>query len=124
MDCAIAQAEALCALGRGDGVPFWGQGPPKKVSASAIVLLGRVDTNGGGLGRGYSLKASGSGMERTFRARLPLDEYLVDVHIRPPRATSRISSASWCNSGRRSWLLTRHAERGQGMLASLGCPGL
>ena len=55
------------------------------MSASAIVLLGRVDTNGGGLGRERSLNASGSGVERTIRARLPPEEYLVDVHITAPQ---------------------------------------
>jgi hypothetical protein len=64
---------------------FGGQGPPNKVSASATELLGRVDTNGGGLGRAYSLKASGSGVKRVIRARLPPDEYLVDVHITAPQ---------------------------------------
>jgi len=85
MDCAAAQAKALCAFRHGDGVPFWGQTLPNKVSASTIVLLGRVDTNGGGLGRERSLKASGSGMERTIRIRLSPDEYLVDVHITAPQ---------------------------------------
>ena len=64
---------------------FGGQGPPNEVSASATELLGRVDTNGGGLGREFSLKARGSSVERAIRARLPPEEYLVDVHITAPQ---------------------------------------
>ena len=62
-----------------------GQTPLNKVSASATELLGRVDTNGGGVGRERSLKAGGSGMERIISADLPPDGYLVDVYIRAPQ---------------------------------------
>ena len=81
MDCATPQADALRAFRLGDGVLFGGQTTPNKVSASATVLLGRVDTNGGGFGRELSLRARGSGMERTIPAEMPPDEYLMEVHI-------------------------------------------
>jgi hypothetical protein len=110
MDCATAQSDALRAFRLGDGGPFGGQTTPNKVSASATVHLGRVDTNGGGFGRELSLRARGSGMVRTIPAEMPQTSISWMYTLRRPKVTPRTFSASWCNSSRKLRLLMHHTN--------------
>jgi hypothetical protein len=65
---------------------YGGQRPPKKVGARASPLS-KNDTSSASanLNRSRSLKAHGSGVERTIPAELPPGEYVVDVHVTEPQ---------------------------------------
>jgi hypothetical protein len=61
---------------------YGGQSPPKKVGAEAYPLSKNgTSTASPDPNRSRSLKAHGSGVERTFPAELPPGEYVVDVFI-------------------------------------------
>jgi len=65
---------------------YGGQRPPKKVGATASPLS-KNDTSSASanLNRSRSLKAHGSGVERTIPAELPPGEYVVEVHVTEPQ---------------------------------------
>jgi hypothetical protein len=61
---------------------YGGQTPPKKVGAAAYPLSkDGTSTSSPDPNRSHSLKAHGSGVERTIPAELPPGEYVVDVFI-------------------------------------------
>jgi len=63
-----------------------GQRPPKKVGATASPLS-KNDTSSASPdpSRSHSLKAHGSGVERTIPAELPPGEYVVAGHVTEPQ---------------------------------------
>jgi hypothetical protein len=69
---------------------FGGQTPPKKLGAAAYPLS-KNDSSSASTdpSRSHSLKAYGSGVERTIPVELPPGEYVVDVFIQVPQTTSR-----------------------------------
>jgi hypothetical protein len=65
---------------------YGGQRPPKKVRARASPLSKNDTSNASAnLNRSRSLKAHGSGVERTIPAEVPPGEYVVDVHVTEPQ---------------------------------------
>jgi hypothetical protein len=64
---------------------YGGQTPPKKVGAAAYPLSKNGTSSASpDLNRSHSLKAHGSGVERTIPVELPPGEYVVDVFIQVP----------------------------------------
>ena len=75
---------------------YGGQRPPKKVGATAYPLSKNgTSTASPDLNRSRSLKAHGSGVERTIPAELPLGEYVVDVFIQVPHTTYDVNDATY-----------------------------
>jgi hypothetical protein len=61
---------------------YGGQKPPKKVGATASPLSKNGTSNASpDPDRSRSLKAHGSGVERTIPVELPQGEYVVHVHV-------------------------------------------
>jgi hypothetical protein len=69
---------------------YGGQTPPKKLGAAAYPLS-KNDTSSASPdpSRSHSLKAHGSGVERTIPVELPAGEYVADVFIQVPQTTTR-----------------------------------
>jgi hypothetical protein len=65
---------------------YGGQTPPKKLGAAAYPLS-KNDTSSASPdpSRSHSLKAHGSGVERTIPAELPPGEYVVHVYVEVPQ---------------------------------------
>jgi hypothetical protein len=79
---ATAQEDAEGTFWLRDSVPLWGQKPPKKVGATASPLSKNGTSNvSPDPDRSRSLKAHGSGVERTIPVELPQGEYVVHVHV-------------------------------------------
>jgi hypothetical protein len=75
---------------------YGGQRPPKKVGAGAYPLSKNgTSTASPDPSRSRSLKAHGSGVERTIPVELPPGEYLVDVFIQEPQTTRGVNDASY-----------------------------
>jgi hypothetical protein len=75
---------------------YGGQTPPKKVGAGAYPLSKNgTSTASPDPNRSHSLKALGSGVERTIPVELPLGEYVVYVFIQVPQTTRGVNDASY-----------------------------
>jgi hypothetical protein len=76
---------------------YGGQTPPKKVGAAAYPLSKNgTSTASPDLNRSHSLKAHGSGVERTIPVEeLPQGEYVVDVFIQVPQTTRDVNDATY-----------------------------
>jgi hypothetical protein len=68
---------------------YGGQTPPKKLGAAAYPLS-KNDTSSASPdpSRSHSIKAHGSGVERTIPVELPAGEYVADVFIQVPQTTT------------------------------------